>query len=153
VKRFLQVLLILFVISPAAFADEPVILVTAPQSTQLQMAIPAPIPLEGGVRPDVAAEISDVLRFDMTLAGPFAVMPGEGVPGNGGIRPGEFDFKPWEGAGAKFLVKSGYSVNAGKVTVEFRLYDVLLGKQLTAKRLTGSMADLRRMAHTSPMKS
>jgi TolB protein len=66
----------------------------------------------------------------------------------GGIRPGEFDFAPWRMLGAVYLIKSGYTVSGGNITLEFRFYDVSQGKQLAAKRYTGSGKELRWMVHS-----
>jgi TolB protein len=121
--------------------------VTAPGNRQLQMAIPLSKSLDGMQNSNIAKEINDALRFDMTLAGPFSVMATAGNSDSSGIRPGEFDFTPWRAAGADLLVKSGYKVAGSTVTVEFRLYDVLKGKELAAKRYSGTIHDLRKISH------
>jgi TolB protein len=122
--------------------------VTAPGNRQLQLAIPPSISLEGAQNAEIVKELNDVLSFDMTLAGPFSVMSGSGVVnGNSGIRPGEFNFAPWKSAGADLLVKCGYSVKGNAITLEFRLYDVFKEKEIVAKRYTGGIHDLRKIAH------
>jgi TolB protein len=121
--------------------------VTAPGNRQLQLAIPFSKSLDGIQNTSIAKEVNDVLRFDMTLAGPFSVMATAGSSDNSGIRPGEFDFSPWKAAGADLLVKSGYKVAGSSVTLEFRLYDVLKGKELAAKRYSGTIRDVRKISH------
>ena len=93
-------------------------------------------------------EIDDVLRFDMTLAGPFSVMSGTGGNNDSGIRPGEFNFAPWKAAGADLLVKSSYRLAGSTLTLEFRLYDVFKEKEIVAKRYSRNIHDLRKIAHT-----
>ncbi len=145
-KIFLTLLAIL---SPALVHGQQGFLdVTAPGNRQLQFGISACKSLNGGQNPEIVKEIDDVLRFDMTLAGPFSVMSGTGGNNNSGIRPGDFNFAPWKAAGADLLVKSGYRVAGSTLTLEFRLYDVFKEKEIVAKRYTGNIRDLRKIAHT-----
>jgi TolB protein len=145
-KIFLTLLAIL---SPALVHGQQGFLdVTAPGNRQLQLGISACNSLYGGQNPEIVKEIDDVLRFDMTLAGPFSVMSGTGGNNNSGIRPGDFNFAPWKTAGADLLVKSGYRVSGSTLTLEFRLYDVFKEKEIVAKRYTGNIRDLRKIAHT-----
>jgi TolB protein len=129
-----------------AEAQQSFLDVTAPGNRQLQLAIPYAASLNGTPISAVMNEINDVLRFDLTLAGPFSVMTGTGAP-SGGIRPGEFDFGPWKAAGADLLVKSAYKVSGNALTLEFRLFDVTRGKELIAKRYSGTLRDLRKITH------
>ena len=147
-KKLLALIVILTLIPVTLFAQQGYLEVTAPGNRQLQLAVAAPAPLSGGPRADVARELAECLQFDMTLAGPFTVMPLTEAQGEGGIRPGEFSLAPWKAAGADLVIKTGYTVNGKSLTVEFRLYDVLRGKEVTAKRLSGSDRDLRKIAHT-----
>ena len=88
-KIFLTLLAIL---SPALVHGQQGFLdVTAPGNRQLQLGISACKSLNGGQNPEIVKEIDDVLRFDMTLAGPFSVMSGTGGNNNSGIRPGDFN--------------------------------------------------------------
>jgi len=145
-KIFLTLLAIL---SPALVHGQQGFLdVTAPGNRQLQLGISACKSLNGGQNPEIVKEIDDVLRFDMTLAGPFSVMSGTGGNNDSGIRPGDFNFAPWKAAGADLLVKSGYRVSGSTLTLEFRLYDVFKEKEIVAKRYTGNIRDLRKIAHT-----
>jgi TolB protein len=142
----------LFVIAAILFpamvlSGEGYLDVTAPGNRQLQLAIPPSRSLDGSQHPEIVKELNDVMGFDMTLAGPFSVMSGAGVNTSSGIRPGEFDFAPWKAAGADLLVKSGYKIKGSAVTLEFRLYDVFKGKEIVAKRYTGTIRDLRKIAH------
>ena len=133
-------------LAATAPAQDKYLEVTASGSGQLSFAVASTVRLEGSENPEVVREVTDALAFDMTLSGLFQVA--EKDLERGGIRPGEFSFSPWKAAGAKLVVKSGYSVAApDRLTLELRLYDVLQEKLLTAKRFTGSVRDVRRMAH------
>lgn len=122
--------------------------VTAPGNRQLQFAICAPKSLAGQQSPDIVKTVNDVLQFDMTLAGPFAVKTVADTSSSGGIRPGEFDFAPWKSAGIDLLVKSGYTLSGGTVTLECRLYDIFKKREIVAKRYSGNIRDLRKIVHT-----
>ncbi|HEX9024075.1 MAG TPA: Tol-Pal system beta propeller repeat protein TolB, partial [Geobacteraceae bacterium] len=78
--------------------------VTAPGNRQLQLAICTPKSLAGQQSSDISKTVSDVLQFDMTLAGPFSVRSVADGSLSSGIRPGEFDFAPWKSAGVDLLV-------------------------------------------------
>ena len=67
--------------------------------------------------------------------------------GKSGITPGSFDFAPWRSTGADLLLKTGYSISGTTLVIECRLYDLAREAELTAKRYTADLKDLRRMAH------
>ena len=145
-NRIILLLVLLVTFAATVQAQEKYLEVTASGSGQLSFAVASPVRLEGSENPEVAREVADALAFDMTLSGLFQVSSLDLE--RGGIRPGEFSYAPWKASGAKFVVKSGYSVAApDRLTLELRLYDVLQEKLLTAKRFTGSSRDARQMAH------
>ncbi len=143
--RFMVGVALLLTMVASAPAQESYLEVTASGSSQSSLAVATPLRLEGKENPEVAREVAEVLAFDMTLSGLFQVAAKD--PERGGIRPGEFSYAPWKVGGAKLLVKSGYSITGDRLTLELRLYDLLLEKQVTAKRLAGSIKDVRRLAH------
>ncbi len=121
--------------------------VTAAGANKLTLAVDSPRRLGGGDFPG-AGEIAEVLRADMTLAGLFTVAAPAAPVTAAGIRPGEFDFAPWRGAGVDLLVKCGYTLSGDTLTAEFRLYNVNQGREVLAKRYSGRQRDLRKIAHT-----
>jgi TolB protein len=146
VKKILFILVLFFI--PSIIHAEPGYLnVTAPGNRQLQLAITAIRSPVGTQNPEVVKVVSDILQFDMTLAGPFSVRRVAGDDGNG-IRPGEFDIAPWKAAGFDFLVKSSYTISGGNIILEFRLYDVFKNREMVAKRYSGNIRDLRKIVHT-----
>jgi TolB protein len=148
VKKFLTIMALLLFPAASLPAGQGYLEVTAPGSRLLQLAIAPPVALAGGQNSAYSKEIIDALRFDMTLAGPFTVAPAPVSEGRSGIRPGDFDFAPWKAAGADLLIKTGYTMANGNLTLECRLYDVVRGQELAAKRYTAGPGELRRMAHT-----
>lgn len=146
-KKFLIAIVMLFVPSFLA-AQQGYLEVTAPGNRLLQLAVASPQPLAGNPDSAVATELAGIFRFDMTLAGPFTVQESAVSEAKTGVRPGDFDFAPWKALGTDILVKSGYTVSGKTLVLECRLYDVARGTELTAKRYTGDLKDVRRMAHT-----
>lgn len=55
------------------------------------------------------------------------------------------DYPAWNKVGADFLIKGGLSVSGSKITLEMRLFDVAVGKQMLGKRYSGSTKDARKM--------
>ncbi|MCM2357577.1 MAG: Tol-Pal system beta propeller repeat protein TolB [Geobacteraceae bacterium] len=146
--RFFLVLTVALLLALPVLAQQDYLEVTAPGGRALQLAIAPPAPLSGSANRAVAGEIAELFRFDMTLAGPFAVQEAPAGEGSSAIRPGTFDFAPWKSSGASLLLKSGYSISGSTLVLECRLYDVTRETELTAKRYTGDLKELRRMAHS-----
>ncbi|HLO24841.1 MAG TPA: Tol-Pal system beta propeller repeat protein TolB [Geobacteraceae bacterium] len=146
--KITTLILLFSILAPLAFAEQSYIEVTAPGNRSLQLAIAPPVALAGSSDTRTAGELAELFRFDLTLAGPFAVQEARIAEGKSGIKPGDFDFAPWKASGADLLLKSGYTVSGSTLALECRLYDVARGSELTAKRYTGSLKELRRMGHT-----
>jgi len=129
--RMLFLLLIFLSSAPGlSRAAEGYLDVTAPAGRKPQLYLAPSSALSGPAAPEVGRELVDLLSFDLSLAGPFNVSP----PGAGG-------------AGADLVLKTAYAVNGGGLTLECRLFDPVLNRDLAAKRYTGGMKELRRMGH------
>jgi TolB protein len=146
VKTIFFILAALFIPS-IIHAEQGYLNVTAPGNRQLQLAISSTRSPAGMQTPEIVKDVSDILQFDMTLAGPFSVKAVAGNDGNG-IRPGEFDMAPWKAADFDLLVKSSYTISGGNIILECRLYDVLKNMELVAKRYSGNIRELRKIVHS-----
>ena len=122
--RLLSALALLLLFAPAGIAQQGYLEVVPSGSSQPKLAIAAPTPLAGAAKTETAQEIAEVLRFDLDLAGLFTVSAAPVSERRSGIRPGEFDFAPWQAAGTELLVKTGYTLDGSRLVAEFRLYDV-----------------------------
>jgi len=147
VKKVLLLALFMLMSSGPISAGDEYLEVTASPDRKISLAIPPPVTQGGGENREIPREVADALRFDMELTGRYTILDTSAASGTG-IRPGEFDFAPWRAVGAELLLKSGYTLSGSQVILECRLYDVASGKQLLAKRFSGGMRDIRRMAHT-----
>ncbi|MDD2308135.1 MAG: Tol-Pal system beta propeller repeat protein TolB [Desulfuromonadaceae bacterium] len=145
-KIFLALLLLL-ASSASLYAQSGYIEVTAPGNRQLKMAVAPPRSLD--VSPDSASAgiASDVIAYDMNLSGLVAAEIHTEQSADKGFPPADIDFVPWLSAGFDMLVRSEYSLKNGRLTIEFRLFDVINRKLITAKRYLGTAKDLRRVSH------
>jgi len=141
-------LLLLLVPSTFLYAQSGYIEVTAPGNRQLKMAVAVPRSLD--VTPDAAsaAMVSDVIAYDMNLSGLVAAESRSEQPTARDLSLVNADYMPWLNAGFDLLVRGEYSLKNGRLTIEFRLFDVINRKLITAKRYLGSAKDLRRISHS-----
>ncbi len=150
-KRMLFSTLLIFTIfvAPTRLTGQQGYLeVSAPGNRKLQLSLAVPVAMGGAPQTDLVREITDVFKFDLTLAGPFNVMQSQATESQSGIRLGEFDLSSWRAAGTDLLIKCGYTVTGNTISVEFRLFDVQTERELAAKRYTGTKPDIRRIVHT-----
>jgi TolB protein len=147
--RLITFLLTCILILPTAvFAQNGYVEVTAPGNRLLKLAVDTPHPLDQAPNPDSAREISDLLVFDMNMSGIASAESREQLPLPGGIALAESDFAPWMSGGYDLVIRTAYSTKGEELTVEFRLFDVINRKLMTAKRYLGKKGELRRFAHS-----
>src|SRR6185369_3871176 len=146
--RLILLLFLTLLALPVPAPSQPVVEVTAPGNRQLRLAVDAPRTLDPSPNTQAAKEMGDVIAFDMNMSGSVAAETREQLPLPGDITFAETDFLPWLTGGYDLLVRSEYSIKGNELTVEFRLFDVLNRKMMTAKRYLGKAGDLRRFAHS-----
>jgi TolB protein len=147
--KILYYMTCLIMLLPAVLAAQTgYVEVTAPGNRQLKLAIDAPRSKDANPLAETAKEISNVIAFDMNMSGAISAEAREQLPRSGSISMAEVDFSPWAASGIDLLVRSEYSVRGDELTVEFRLFDVISRKMMTARRYLGKARDLRRFAHT-----
>ena len=142
--------LLLSIFFPAAtFAAR--IEISAPGEQTIPLALTRLLPLGVGAQPAVAREFQQVLEGDLDLSGLFDLVDPASFLGDAdrlGLRRTEIDFYQWRMLGAEALIKGGYQVSGGRVTIELRLYDVITQRLLTGRRYSGKVTDVRKIAHT-----
>ncbi|MDR2141473.1 MAG: hypothetical protein LBR11_06750 [Deltaproteobacteria bacterium] len=57
----------------------------------------------------------------------------------------DLDYAPWVKLGANFIIKGTAETSGSRLTLELRLFNVSSGRQMLAKRLSGSIKDGRAM--------
>lgn len=146
--RLILYLMVLLALPFTVHAQSGYVEVTAPGNRRLKLAIAAPQALESTPHTSIAKEIADVLQFDINMSGVAAAENRESQPLSTGMVMSEADFTAWQTAGFDLLLRSGYTVKADQLTIEFRLVDLTGHKLMTAKRYLGRVKDLRRFSHS-----
>jgi TolB protein len=145
---FFLLLMFLLTIPALLSAENGVIEVTAPGNRQYKLAVDTPRNQDSTLNTEAAKEMGEVISFDMNMTGNVIADTKGQSPLPGFLAFTETDFTPWQTGGYDLLVRSEFSIKGDDLTVEFRLFDVLTHKLLTAKRYLGNVKDLRRFAHS-----
>ena len=123
-----------------------------PGSQSFPIAIPPLKNLGGDGGGALGNQFARVLTRDLDLSGYFKIVDPRTFiedPQTSGITVDQIDFVGWASIGAQELVKGGITVEGDKVTIEARLFDVPARRDIpeVGKRVSGSRADVPRMAH------
>lgn len=142
-------LVVLLLLTPAIISAQPgYIEVTAPGNRRLKLAIDSPRSLSTPVNNEAVKTVSDVILNDMNMSG---VVTAEGraiQPNSRELSLVDVDFVPLLSTGHDLLVRSEMSLKNERLTIEYRLFDVINRKLITAKRYLGTVKDLRRFSHS-----
>ena len=145
----LLLLLLMLPLAPSAHGNGiKAVEVTAPGNRQLRLAVELPRGLDEAPNGSAAREMADVIAFDMNMSGVMAAETREQLSSVNPVPLSGTNYIPWAGAGFELLVRGEYSIKGDDLTVEFRLFDVLNRKMMTAKRYLGKTKDLRYFAHS-----
>lgn len=143
-------LLVLLLLAPPAvlYAQPGYIEVNAPGNRQLKLVVELPRSLEAPANSESGKLVSDVIANDMNMSGVVTAEVRTQPHSPRNLSLADVDYVPWLSAGFDLLVRSEFSLKDDRLTVEFRLLDVINRKLITAKRYLGSAKDLRRFSHT-----
>ena len=109
---------------------------------------PIAIPPFLGEDPRFAADVAGVVTADLESSGLFQPLDPQGFIERIGDLNAAPRFADWRSAGAEALVVGRVSqVQDGRVRAEFRLWDVVLSKQVTGQQFTTAAANWRRIGH------
>lgn len=97
-----------------------------------------------------------VILNDLTVSGFFTFIQPEAYledPNKVGLKPAPaaangFNFQNWKTIGAEFLVRAGYTVNSGDLSMEVYVYHVPTARLVMGKNYRGTVQGFRKMAHT-----
>ena len=146
--KLFQLVLLFMVLPVVVYAQPGYIEVTAPVNRQLKLAIESPRSLDVPANSPVAAQVSDVIAFDMNMSGAVIAESRPQQTTAADLMFGSVDFIPWQSAGFDLLVRGEYTLKGEKLTIEFRLFDVVTRKLIAAKRYLGTAKELRRFSHS-----
>ncbi|MHA1548261.1 MAG: Tol-Pal system beta propeller repeat protein TolB [Alphaproteobacteria bacterium] len=112
----------------------------------LPIAVPAFV--GEGQQAQLAADLAGVVAADLARSGLFAPLD-RSTFFQTRVGPGEIPrFADWRVINAQALVAGGVALQPdGRLRVDFRLWDVLAGKQITGQQLTTRPDNWRRVAH------
>jgi TolB protein len=109
---------------------------------------PIAIPPFLGDDPRIAADVAGVVASDLESSGLFQPLDPKGFIERIGDLNAVPRFADWRSSGAEALVVGRVSqLPDGRVRAEFRLWDVVLGKQLTGQQFTTTVTNWRRVGH------
>lgn len=138
---------------PAQAEPKVYIDLSAPAAKKIPLAIQefSYIGTEGANEPvvkEISKELVDALRSDLVFSNLFGIIDEKAHPSTAREPAGTVaDFAKWRQAGADALIKGGFSVEGGRLTVEARYFDCLSEKQVAGRRFTGSVTNARRIMH------
>lgn len=105
---------------------------------------------------EAGQELFKTITNDLTVSGFFTFIKPEAFledPSKTSLKPAPgdpkgFDFKNWKTIGTEFLIRGGYQVTGGKISLEVYLYHVPRAKLILGKTYEGSREATRKIAHT-----
>ncbi len=122
--------------------------ITPGEGRKFKMAICDLIPVKGSPGQN-AVYLPDRLAANLAMTGLFdninkrAFLESDPRAGlDGDTNP---EYRAWSAIGADFLVKGTLSTSGSRVTLEMRLFDVGLQRQMLGKRYSGNVKDARKM--------
>ncbi len=100
-----------------------------------------------GIDPEAAQEISNVVTSDLKSSGLFAPIDPRAYIERGLDMNSVPRFDDWQVINAQALVVGHVGASNGKLRAEFRLWDVLSGKQLVGEQVFARPQEARRLGH------
>jgi len=114
--------------------------IDAPSFQKIPIALADFTPLSGNAgHQELAAWFPGALGKALDLTGYFKILERRNNPP--GTAAGQGGFAQWVNIGAEYLISGGFSFQGGRLLGEFRLYDVVQGRQLLGKQYTGKLED------------
>ncbi len=147
IKLLLLVLLVV-VLPSVLYAQAGYIEITAPGNRLLKLAVVPPRSLGAPANAESAKLVSDIITSDMNMSGVIIAESRSQLSPVSELLLANVDFAPWQSAGFDLLVLGEYILKDGQLIIEFRLFDVINRKLISAKRYLASAKDLRRFSHT-----
>lgn len=97
----------------------------------------------------LSLKLPEIVSNDLDISGYFAPMEKQAFLDEDGplLTEDNIRFKNWSVIGTELLLKGGYITIGRSIEVEARLYDVVWGRQILAKRLLGKVDEIRSLMH------
>ncbi len=140
IKVGFKLLAVLTVMAATTGRAEIVINVDQGATQPVPIAIPA---FQGGAQ---AEEIAKVVASDLKGSGLFRPIDNANLPGGVTIES-QPKFDDWKGVGAQGLLVGKVNSVDGRLSADFRLWDVYAGEPLIGTEFSSTQANWRRVAH------
>jgi TolB protein len=112
-----------------------------------ESALPIAVVPFGWLSDDSSSDVADIVAADLERSGSFAPMDKLRMPQHPHSGK-EIDFAAWRAAGIEHMVVGRVQLaESGDAVVEFQLFDVVRGEQLTGYAIPTHSSRLRRVAH------
>jgi TolB protein len=138
-----------FLALPAVAQNGPLRLeITEGVIEPMPFAVPGFVP-GGGTSGQVAQDITNLIAADLSGTGLFREIPSSAHISRVTSFSSPVQFADWKAVNAQALITGAVDVDAsGRLTVQFRVWDVFAGKELgTGQQFVGTEAGWRRIAH------
>lgn len=150
--RFLSILFLMVGLSGVAEA-KIYIDITEAGSKQFPLALsPIIIKANDPMMRKAGADFIDTLKRDLELMSVFQIITENGIlePANQreNFQASGIDFKNWKMIDAMAFTKGVLNGNPNKLTFDVYLYDTLAQKEILAKRYSGAVDQIKKMAHS-----
>jgi len=100
-----------------------------------------------GKAPQPPQDVASIVAADLSRSGQFKPLPAAGFPGQP-TSGNEINFAAWRAKGIDHVVVGRVvEVGENRYTVQFQLFNILQGRQLTGYSIPARAQDLRRAAH------
>ena len=144
--RTLTAVLLLLAMTPLSQARAAMVIdITQGIEAALPIAV-VPFGWEGKT-PQPPESVGRIVAGDLRRSGQFAPLPDARLPGRPSRRE-DVDFRSWRAQGVDNLVIGRVREDAaGQYTVQFQLFDVLKGEQVSGYSFPAARAELRAVAH------
>ncbi len=136
--------------SPSLGVSKILINIDDPFITKIKIALPDFKGLSADEkRTDLSKKLSEIVTSDLDLSGYFAPMDKQAFLDEDGplLTEDNIRFRNWSIIGAELLLKGGYITVGRSIEVEVRLFDVIWGRQIMAKRILGKVDEIRSLMH------
>lgn len=95
---------------------------------------------------ETGRKLAEIVGADLARSGFFNVLE-PGTAPQGAAHAGNLDWDAWDGHLAEYAVTAAVSPEAARLRLDIRLFDLLAGRAVLARRLTAKPKQLRRLAH------
>lgn len=156
IRRIFLIAALVFV-STTVFAQSKVLVDVGQAKTRKSLlALPAFIHLGSLDDAKVGQELYAVVNNDLDVSGLFTYIKPDAYledPKSTGLKPAPgtpngFDFNKWKSIGTEFLIRGGYTVVNGQVSLEIYAYYVPDASLVLGKKYQGPVSAVRKIAHS-----